>query len=179
MIILRNMGTIHLLQAALPALDFHHAIYTKLFKVTTQPSGRRKCSCTIGVTLVAHCANSNRASRCRTYLARGWWSRVYRLAPRRNIGCITNPCLSRGNTSPGKMGYPQASGIHGQPRTPHTDSHTYRDWTVFDDIAPRQASCDDPCSHGAYLTNAVAAAKGDLQQLGQFELCLQNGGRLV
>lgn len=177
MIILRTMGTIQLQQAALPALDFHDANYTTFEKIGARSSGRGKRSNASGVTPATRCSRSIGSPLCGTYLARRWRSRLYRVAPRRDIGYITTPILSRRNTASGKMGHPKAPSINGQPRTPHTDSNPYRNRKSLNAFTSRPTTGDGPCSHGTYLANTSVSAKGDLQQLGQSWFNLPMGCR--
>lgn len=177
MIILRTMGTLQSEQAALPAMDSHDANYTPFEIFGAPPVGRGKRTHASCVTPAPRCARSTGTPLCWTYLARRWWSCLYRVAPRREIGYITAPILSRGNIASGKMGYSEAPSINGQPGTPHTDSNTYRNRQNPDDFASRQTSGDGPRSHGTYFANPSASATGDLQQLKQCRVSLSRGCR--
>lgn len=178
MIILRTMGTIQSQQAALPAMDFHDANYTIFEKFGARPSGRGKRSNASDVTPATRCARSTRTPLRGTHLARRWRSCPYWIAPRRDIGCITTPILSRGYASSGKMGHQKAPSINGQSRTPHTDSNAYGNRQNIDAFTSRQTSGDGPRSYGAHLTNTSAPATGDLQQLTHFWVSPQEGAGL-
>jgi len=177
MIILRTMGTIQLEQAALPAMDFHDANYTPFEIFGARPIGRHKRSHASCVTPATRCSHSTGTPLCGTHLARRWRSRVHRVAPRRDIGYITAPFLSRGNTASGKMGHPKAPGINGQPRTPHTDSNTYRNRKSLNAFTSRPTTGDGPRSHGTHLAIPTVSAKGGLQQLKQGWVSLSLGCR--
>lgn len=177
MIILRTMGTIQLEQAALPAMDFHDANYTPFEIFGARPIGRGKRSHASCVTPAPRCSHSTGTPLCGTHLARRWRSRVHRVAPRRDIGYITAPFLSRGNTASGKMGHPKAPGINGQPRTPHTDSNSHRNRKSLNALTSRQITCDGPRSNGTYIAVRSVSTKGGLQQLKQGWVSLSLGCR--
>lgn len=159
MIILRNMGTIHYWQAALPVRESHVASVSNLIsnQAVIDGQGQRVDAYFVNGRLGS--IDASRSDLCWAHMARGWWAGFYRVVTRRGHGGIAASRISCRISAAGKMGYSTAASIFGQSRATYPDSDTYGYRSYPDVVESRSIAGDDTSGDGTNLTrNGVTPA---------------------
>lgn len=159
MIILRNMGTIHYWQAALPVPESHVASVSNLIsnQAVIDGQGQRVDAYFVNGRLGS--VDASRSDLCWAYMARGWWAGIFRVVTRRYHGGIGASSISRRISAAGKMGHSTATSIYGQSRATYPDSDTngYRPYPNV--VESRSIAGDGISGDGTNLTrNGVTPA---------------------